>query len=850
MQKIKKIFTVVLSVFAFLLINFSDLPEIHAANAKDYFKPVSSSEKNYHFMNQGSWNDGVFTDVTTMEFKGYNKSTNKDKYTFRYYTVQNGPSGSYCYQSVPLGVYVDGKKVATFSSYLNVHVHNQTKLLGSVNIEVSEGIHEITLKDEKPGATVVVNSKYTVNMIPPSYTVTFKDWNGTTLKTQSVKYGRSATAPSNPSRTGYTFTGWDKDYSSITTNTTVNAKYSINSYTNTIGHWMSGFRNGEGNNDGGTAFNIANTTFTGTYGSTYTMNSSRATRIPNGFYLASSFGSSSISGSWNVYNLGTNFVQKPYGMWFEYDYVPYTYNISYNLDGGTNSGSNPSSYTVLYGVTLQNPTRYGYTFTGWYDSSGNKVTGINQGKNASFSSPTDMYNQLASRKTGNISLTARWQKNKYTVTTNHWMEKDTTQGAWNPSGDINGAGNMIRYPYPTSATVEHGNTYTPKPVSITGYELTSNSFAYHSPSLNAWTSSTTGTPIQIIQNMNFEFYYRKKTYTVSFNSNGGSKVENQSIKYKNKATSKTPTKENFKFIGWYTDSDLTNKFDFNTQITGDVTVYAKWERTHYDITYRHVTDDKVNGTKIFKTEVKKVPVNTNIPLANVSSSEIPLGYEPENKYRLYLNDKLVTTRNLAYSTKVDDTFNIVEIRYKSTLPTITGKETYYFVGDNVTSDMLARRGTASDVKDGNISNDIRVHSISYRNPSRLVFYPDSLETDKVQDVKVTLEVENSRGAVSTTDITVHVVKKGSDLIDDNEQASIYSRYISNETLVNGVNALNTLSSNSIWKTSDYASTLNNSLSNTIPLLQYNYVNDSTIEDYCKNANTGQSSNVDLVNRFK
>ncbi len=58
-----------------------------------------------------------------------------------------------------------------------------------------------------------------------TYTVTFKDWDGTTLKTQTVNYGSAATAPANPTRTGYTFTGWDKAFNDITANTTVNAVY-------------------------------------------------------------------------------------------------------------------------------------------------------------------------------------------------------------------------------------------------------------------------------------------------------------------------------------------------------------------------------------------------------------------------------------------------------------------------------------------------------------------------------------------------------------------------------------------------------------------------------------------------
>lgn len=68
-------------------------------------------------------------------------------------------------------------------------------------------------------------------------TVTFKDWDGTILKTQTVEHGASATAPANPTRTGYTFTGWDKDFANVTSNLTVTAQYKINTYTVTFKDW-------------------------------------------------------------------------------------------------------------------------------------------------------------------------------------------------------------------------------------------------------------------------------------------------------------------------------------------------------------------------------------------------------------------------------------------------------------------------------------------------------------------------------------------------------------------------------------------------------------------------------------
>ena len=61
-----------------------------------------------------------------------------------------------------------------------------------------------------------------------TYDVTFADWNGAVLKTQSVAYGAAATAPANPVREGYTFKGWDANFSNITGNLTVTALYDVN----------------------------------------------------------------------------------------------------------------------------------------------------------------------------------------------------------------------------------------------------------------------------------------------------------------------------------------------------------------------------------------------------------------------------------------------------------------------------------------------------------------------------------------------------------------------------------------------------------------------------------------------
>jgi uncharacterized repeat protein (TIGR02543 family) len=56
-------------------------------------------------------------------------------------------------------------------------------------------------------------------------TVTFVDWDGTVLKVEQVPYGGSATAPADPARSGYTFTGWDKGFTNVTSSITVTALY-------------------------------------------------------------------------------------------------------------------------------------------------------------------------------------------------------------------------------------------------------------------------------------------------------------------------------------------------------------------------------------------------------------------------------------------------------------------------------------------------------------------------------------------------------------------------------------------------------------------------------------------------
>ena len=75
-----------------------------------------------------------------------------------------------------------------------------------------------------------------------------------------------------------------------------------------------------------------------------------------------------------------------------------------------------------------------------------------------------------------------------------------------------------------------------------------------------------------------------KTYKVTFNSDGGSKVTAQTIEEGKIVTKpKDPTKETFKFVEWTLDGKA---FDFKTKITDDITLKATWkEKAKYTITF-------------------------------------------------------------------------------------------------------------------------------------------------------------------------------------------------------------------------------------------------------------------------
>lgn len=134
-----------------------------------------------------------------------------------------------------------GKATASSTNVKTIKVNNQSVSVStsgtSFSIDLSDSVDTVSvpvaITDNSWSNTNVkfTNMVYTVtyDLASVSYTVTFKDWDGSVLKTQTVASGGSATPPPNPTRDGYTFSGWSGNYTNVTADVDIKAQYTKNS---------------------------------------------------------------------------------------------------------------------------------------------------------------------------------------------------------------------------------------------------------------------------------------------------------------------------------------------------------------------------------------------------------------------------------------------------------------------------------------------------------------------------------------------------------------------------------------------------------------------------------------------
>ena len=88
-----------------------------------------------------------------------------------------------------------------------------------------------------------------------------------------------------------------------------------------------------------------------------------------------------------------------------------------------------------------------------------------------------------------------------------------------------------------------------------------------------------------------------QTYTVAFDTNGGSAVDPVTVDAGSTVTKPAdPTKSGYTFGGWYTENTYENPYDFHAAVTGSLTLYAKWNSIVYsDPTYAVSAPTAENG---------------------------------------------------------------------------------------------------------------------------------------------------------------------------------------------------------------------------------------------------------------
>ena len=236
-----------------------------------------------------------------------------------------------------------------------------------------------------------------------------------------------------------------------------------------------------------------------------------------------------------------------YAMW------EIAYKIEYELNGGTNYEGAPTQYAKSFEpIVLGTPTKANSTFEGWYliNETGEKST--------------EKITVIDTSLEKDIKLAAEW-KTSFTIT---YVLNGGTNNPDNPTSYTADSETItLRMPtqsgkrfYKWYSDSAYTNVITEIPKGSTG-DLT-----LYATWLNNSTGSLGGAK-----------------YKVTYNSNGGSSVSTQTVLINGLATKpKDPTKDGYDFVGWYTDSNLKEEYDFDTKVTNSFTLYAKWEEADED----------------------------------------------------------------------------------------------------------------------------------------------------------------------------------------------------------------------------------------------------------------------------
>jgi len=208
------------------------------------------------------------------------------------------------------------------------------------------------------------------------------------------------------------------------------------------------------------------------------------------------------------------------------------------------NGSSPSQSVVEYGTPVvrpsPDPVRYGYIFEGWFAAADTFLwTAL-----WDFNTPIE----------NNTVLCAKWSPKPYTVTFN------SMDGSAVPSQSVPfGEKAALPIPDPT----RYGYNFNGWFADTTGW---------HNNTALLWSFEDN----PITADITLHARWLPKPHTVTFDARGGSAVPAQNVPFGEKATEPTSTLNGYGLVGWYADSTYSTEWSFNTPITSDTTLYAKW----------------------------------------------------------------------------------------------------------------------------------------------------------------------------------------------------------------------------------------------------------------------------------
>lgn len=249
-----------------------------------------------------------------------------------------------------------------------------------------------------------------------------------------------------------------------------------------------------------------------------------------------------------------------------------SYTISLNNNSGTGIAISNNTYTSAnvngssITRTITRPTRLGHTFSSYSITR----TGTNGGL-----APTISVNTLTipSGSYGGITITANWTANSNPITFN--SHGSVVNDSWNTS---------------TSAQTKEFTSAARTGYRATGASIGTNSLGSSSTLTVVGANVTANIPAGAYNSLIITASYTANTYTIAFNSNGGSAVSNKAATYDVAiGTLTTPTRAGYNFNGWY-NSDFTIQYSaasINLTATHESTVimYASWTPRTLTINY-------------------------------------------------------------------------------------------------------------------------------------------------------------------------------------------------------------------------------------------------------------------------